>query len=99
MDPEYCTLVYRDTCDLVPHPTNANILTYKWVFTLKYHSNGIVACHKVQLVARGFTQAHGIDYTETFSLVVLMNSTCVLLSLAINLLPTSIVGCLQCHLI
>ena len=36
---------------------------------------------EVQLVARGFTHAHGIDYTKTFSLVDCMNSIHVLLSL------------------
>ena len=85
MDLEYHALVQRDTWDLVPRPIDANILTCKWVFTLKYHPYGIVARHKARLVARGFTQAHGIDYTETFSPVVRMNSIHVLLSLVINL--------------
>ena len=85
MDLEYCALVHRGTWDLVPRPTDANILTCKWVFTLKYHPDGNVARHKARLVARGFTQAHDIDYTETFSLVIHMNSICVLLSLVVNL--------------
>ena len=85
MDLEYHALVHRDIWDLVPRPTDANIVTYIWVFTLKYHPDGTVARHKVRLVARGFTQAHGIDYTKTFSPVVRMNSICVLLSLIVNL--------------
>ena len=85
MDLEYHALVQRGTWDLVPRPTDANIVTCKWVFTLKYHPDGNVAHHKAQLVARGFTQAHDIDYTETFSPVVRMNYIRVLLSLVINL--------------
>ena len=75
----------RGTWDLLPCPTDTNIVTCKWVFTLKYHPDGTVARHKARLVARGFTQAHGIDYTETFSPVVHMNSICILLSLVVNL--------------
>ena len=85
MDLEYHALVQRGTWDLVSRPTDANIVTCKWVFTLKYHPDGTMARHKALLVARGFTQAHGIDYTETFSPVVRMNSICVLLSLVVNL--------------
>ena len=55
------------------------------VFTLKYHLDGTMAHHKARLVARGFTQAQCIDYTKTFSLIVCMNSICVLLSLVVNL--------------
>ena len=55
MDLEYRALVHCGTWDLVPRPTDANIVTCKWVFTLKYHPDGIVARHKARLVARGFT--------------------------------------------
>ena len=57
----------------------------KMGFHSKVSSKWHCACHKAQLVAKGFTQAYDIDYTETFSLVVRMNSIRVLLSLAINL--------------
>ena len=63
MDLEYRTLVHRGTWDIVPRPTDVDVVTCKWIFTLKYHLDDIVARHKARLVARGFTQAHGIDYT------------------------------------
>ena len=53
-------------------------------FTIKYHPDDTIAHHKAHLVARGFTQAYGIDYTETFSPVVRLNSVRVLLSLAVS---------------
>ena len=85
MDLEYHALVQRGTWDLVPRPNDANIVTCKWVFTLKYHPDGTVAHHKARLVARGLTQAHGIDYIETFSPIVRMNSIRIFLSLVVNL--------------
>ena len=46
MDLEYHALVQRGTWDLVPRPTDAHIVTCKWVFTLKYYLDGTVARHK-----------------------------------------------------
>ena len=84
MDHEVEALVSRGTWTLVPCPADANIVTCKWVFTIKYHPNGTITRHKARLVARGFTQAYGIDYTETFLPVVRLNSVRMLLSLAVN---------------
>ena len=46
--------------------------------------DGTIVCRKAHLVARGFTQAYGIDYTETFSHVVSLHFIRMLLSLTIN---------------
>ena len=77
-------LSFSRELDLGSHPADANIVTWKWVFTIKYHLDGTTARHKARMVARGFTQAYGIDYTETFSPIVHLNSVRMLLSLAIN---------------
>ena len=74
----------RGTWTWVPRLADANIITCKCIFTIKYHPNGTIAHHKARLVARGFTQAYGIDYTKTFSPVVCLNSVRVLLSLVVN---------------
>ena len=84
MDHEVETLAFQGTWTLVPRPADANIVTCKGVFTIKYHPDGTISHHKARLVARGFTQVYGIDYTETFSPVVRLNSVRVLLSLAVN---------------
>ena len=84
MDHEVESLVSRGTWTLVPRPADANIVTCKWVFTIKYHPDGTIARHKARLVACGFTQVYGIDYTKTFSPVVRLNSVRVLLSLTVN---------------
>ena len=84
MDHEVEALVSQRTWTLVPRPADANIVACKWVFTIKYHPDGTIARHKARMVARGFTQAYGIDYTETFSPVVRLNFVRVLLSLVVN---------------
>ena len=56
--------------DLVPCASNANIVSCKWVYTLKYNLVGITVHQKALLVSRGSTQAYDIEYKETFSLAV-----------------------------
>ena len=83
-DRKLCVFNDRINHFVVPCPANANIVTCKWVFTIKYHLEGTIAHHKARLVARGFTQVYVIDYTETFSPIVRLNFVRVLLSLAVN---------------
>jgi hypothetical protein len=53
-------------------PKGANLVDTKWVFTIKFNSDGTLDRFKARLVARGFTQQYGIDFTETFAPTVRM---------------------------
>lgn len=56
----------------------------KWVFKLRVGADGLVEQHKAQLVAQGFSQKFGLDYDETFCLVVRFESFQTVVALAVH---------------
>lgn len=70
MQAEYDALVANSMWSLVPRPPHANIVTGKWVFRHKTNADGSLTRYKARWVVRGFAQHPGIDFGETFSLVV-----------------------------
>ena len=59
----------------------AKAIGCKWVFKTKRDSLGNIERYKPKLVAKGFTQQEGIDYTETFSPVSKKDSFRVIMAL------------------
>jgi hypothetical protein len=70
MNTEFDALLSNGTWTLVPHISDMNIVGCKWVFRLKHKADGFIDCHKARLIAKGFHQQPGIDFGETYSLVV-----------------------------
>ena len=69
MHDEILAIERNGTWDLVDLPPGRCAITTKWVFKSKLNPNGTTAKIKARLVACGFQQRAGIDFTETFVLV------------------------------
>ena len=82
---EMRALEKNQTWEVTGLPKGKKTLGCKWVFTIKYNSNGTLEQYKVWLVAKGFTQTFGIDYLENFAPMAKLNTVRVLLSMAVNL--------------
>ena len=79
---EYNALLHNLTWDLVPIHHTQNIIGCKWVFRVKRNPDGSIARYKAHLVAKGFHQRPGVDFTKTFSPVVKPTTIRLILSLA-----------------
>ena len=79
---EMDSLMEHDTWPLTKPPLGRKIIGSKWVFKIKHDENGEAERYKCRLVARGYTQAQGIDYHETFALVARFGSIRNLLAIA-----------------
>ena len=84
MTDKYGALLANDTWDLVRPPAHANVVTGKWVFRHKLKPVGSLDLYKARWELRGFSQEHGIDFNETFSLVVQPATIWVVLSVALS---------------
>ncbi|GMF20633.1 unnamed protein product [Phytophthora fragariaefolia] len=71
MEDEIKSLIRNGTfVEVLLHAGRKSIKS-KWVFKKKTNADGSLDKYKARVVAKGFNQRFGDDYTETFSLVVL----------------------------
>jgi hypothetical protein len=70
---EILALVANGTWEEFILPKGANLVSTRWVFTIKT-KDGKIERFKARLVARGFSQVLGKDYNETFAPTVRMDT-------------------------
>lgn len=69
---------------LIPRTPQHNILTCKWVYRIEQDEQGRIARHKVKLITNSMQQIDGVDFQETFALVVKLSMIRLVLSIAIS---------------
>ena len=85
MTEEFNALVRNGTWSLIPRSSQQkNLVGCKWVYKIKKKADVSLECYKVRLVVKGFHQQLGLDYNETFSLVIKHATIQAVLSIAIS---------------
>ncbi|KAL0386305.1 UNVERIFIED_CONTAM: Retrovirus-related Pol polyprotein from transposon TNT 1-94 [Sesamum radiatum] len=69
MKEEMSSMAKNNVWELVDLLTGRKTIGSKWVLKVTRKGNGIIDKFKARLVGKGYTQREGIDYEETFSLV------------------------------
>ena len=85
MEAEIDSIYSNNIWSLVPLPPNKKAITSHWVYKTKASNNKDSLHFKARLVARGFKQTDGVDFLETFALVVRWETIQTLIALAIHL--------------
>jgi len=79
---EITSILKHGTFVLVKRPKNKNIVGCRVIFTNKYKADGSLERRKARVIARGFSQQYGVDYTQTFAPVARLSSIRLLSALA-----------------
>jgi hypothetical protein len=85
MNEEMISIKKNQTCKLVDLPQEKKVVGLKWVFKIKYNKDGSIQKHKARIVAKGYSQQPGADFTETFAPVARMETIRIILALSTQL--------------
>ncbi|MCI21806.1 copia-type polyprotein, partial [Trifolium medium] len=64
MDQEIMSIEKNDTWELTELPVGYKKIGVKWIYKTKFNEKGEVEKCKAKLVAKGYSQRHGVDYND-----------------------------------
>ncbi|KXJ83029.1 hypothetical protein RP20_CCG009471 [Aedes albopictus] len=82
MKEEMDSLERNGTWTLTKLPAGRSAISCKWIFKIKPGEDGQPTRYKARLVARGFSQKRGFDYSETYSPVARLDTLRTVLAMA-----------------
>ena len=66
---EMDALTENGTWDLIRLLDEKKTISWCWVFTVKVNPDGSIAWLKARLIAKGYAHTYGVDYSDTFPLL------------------------------
>ncbi|XP_019433526.1 PREDICTED: uncharacterized protein LOC109340318 [Lupinus angustifolius] len=67
MEEEIKSIEKNNTRELAYLPADKTPIVVKWVYKVKFRLDGSISKHKAKLVAKGYMQREGYDYSEVFA--------------------------------
>ncbi|GAA0147836.1 transmembrane signal receptor [Lithospermum erythrorhizon] len=82
MDSEINSIEKNNTWTLTELLKESKRIGVKWIFKTKRDENGEITKHKAMLVAKGYSQKEGVDYTEVYAPVARMDTVRMIIAMA-----------------
>ena len=80
---------------MVDLPSDWQAIASKWVYCIEHDHNGTIIKHKVRLMAKGCSQIPGIDFMETFWLLIALTMKLGLMIHVVNVVDVYLNGTLD----
>lgn len=82
MDDEISSLKKNQTWELVDLPKDKDVIRLKWIYKIKYKSDGSIQKFKARIVGKGYMQQEGNDFFETYAPVAWFDTIRTILALS-----------------
>jgi hypothetical protein len=77
-------------------PADRRAIRVRWIYRIKYDKNGAIKQYKARIIALGYQQVYGVDYSETYSPVARLTSLRILLYIIVLWTVSQPNGCRYC---